>query len=183
MLKQTLLSLMICAVTLLAIFQPAHAQISEFKITASDAEVSDFFGNSVSISGDYAIVGAIADDDDGLESGSAYIFKRSGTSWAQEAKLLASDGSSGDEHGYSVSISDGYTIVGARNDDDKGIFSGSAYLYGFCGPFITGIIDVPHDQGGWVTLNWDASNVSSGIYLYRLQADDFVQTKKMLLLK
>ena len=47
---------------------------TEFKITASDAAADDYFGNSVSISGDYAIVGAILDDDDGINSGSAYIF-------------------------------------------------------------------------------------------------------------
>ena len=122
MLKQTLLALSICAVASLSIPQPAHAQISEFKITADDGAASDFFGESASISGDYAIVGAIADDDGGTNSGSAYIFKRSGTSWAQEVKLLplkldgTSDGAEGDEFGYSVSISGDYTIVGARFD-------------------------------------------------------------------
>ena len=36
---------------------------------------------------------------------------------------------------------------------------------------------------GMHRVNWDASNVSSGIYFYRLQAGDFVQTRKMVLLK
>ncbi|MFQ6092897.1 MAG: LamG-like jellyroll fold domain-containing protein, partial [bacterium] len=83
----------------------------------------------MSISGDYAIVGAHGDDDNGDASGSAYIFKRSGTSWSQQAKLTASDGAGGDEFGISVSISGDYAIVGARSDDDKGNASGSAYIF------------------------------------------------------
>ena len=44
------------------------------KLTASDGAGIDYFGVSVSISGDYAIVGAHYDDDKGTDSGSAYIF-------------------------------------------------------------------------------------------------------------
>jgi len=99
------------------------------KIVASDGADFDWFGISVSISGDYALVGASKDDDNGSDSGSAYIFKRSGTSWAEEAKLTASDGVSGDEFGYSVSISGDYAIVGAFRDDDNGLSSGSAYIF------------------------------------------------------
>ena len=52
---------------------------SEIKLTASDGEASDEFGNEVSISVDYAIVGAVDDDKDGnLSYGSAYIFIRKG---------------------------------------------------------------------------------------------------------
>jgi hypothetical protein len=44
------------------------------KLKASDAAADDQFGNSVSISGNYAIVGAYLDDDAGSESGSVYIY-------------------------------------------------------------------------------------------------------------
>ena len=64
---------------------------TEFKITATDAAVGDGFGLSVSISGDYIVVGAPNDDDEGSNSGSAYVFKRNRTIWIQEAKLTASD--------------------------------------------------------------------------------------------
>ncbi len=99
------------------------------KLTASDGNDIDYFGNSVSISGDYAIVGAYLDDDYGVDSGSAYIFKRSGTSWSEQVKLLASDGADYDWFGYSVSISGDYAIVGAYADDDYGTNSGSAYIF------------------------------------------------------
>ncbi|MHC4338416.1 MAG: FG-GAP repeat protein, partial [Planctomycetota bacterium] len=100
------------------------------KLLAADGNDADLFGWSVSISGDYAIVGALADDDSGITSGSAYIFKRSGTSWSEQAKLTAADGAAGDRFGYSVAISGGYAIVGACYDDDNGSNSGSAYIYG-----------------------------------------------------
>ncbi|MCH8305534.1 MAG: FG-GAP repeat protein, partial [Candidatus Marinimicrobia bacterium] len=106
-----------------------YAQLGEFKINASDGVSFDEFGYSISISGDYAVVGAWADDDSGSSSGSAYIFKRAGESWVQEAKLLASDGAAGDQFGWSVSISGDYAVVGAIFDADNGSLSGSAYIF------------------------------------------------------
>jgi len=99
------------------------------KINANDAAVADYFGHSVSISGEYTVVGAIGDDDRGSSSGSAYIFKRHGTSWNEQTKINANDGVKEDNFGYSVSISDEYVVVGAIGDDDKGPFTGSAYVY------------------------------------------------------
>lgn len=99
------------------------------KITAGDAAPDDLFGYSVSIDGDYACIGANFDDDGGLNSGAAYIFKRSGTSWSQQAKLTASDASAGDLFGYSVSISGDYACIGAYGNDDSDSNSGSAYIF------------------------------------------------------
>jgi len=99
------------------------------KLFASDGASNDKFGKSVSIDGDYAIIGAFYDDDNGNESGSAYIFYKSGTSWIQQAKLTASDGATDDNFGCSVSISGDYVIVGADHDNDNGTNSGSSYIY------------------------------------------------------
>ena len=99
------------------------------KLTASDAAAGDEFGISVSISGDTAIVGAHQDDDAGADSGAAYIFVRSRDTWAEQAKLTASDAAAGDRFGNSVSISGNFAIVGAHQDDDVGNESGSAYSF------------------------------------------------------
>ncbi|MCP4120792.1 MAG: hypothetical protein GY751_03485, partial [Bacteroidetes bacterium] len=99
------------------------------KLKASDYSTYDSFGGSVSISGDYAVIGAYGDDDNGKSSGSAYIFKRDGTSWAQQVKLTPNDGSAYDSFGGSVSVSEDYAIIGARGDDDQGNSSGSAYIF------------------------------------------------------
>ena len=99
------------------------------KINASDGAGGDYFGRSVAISGDYAVVSAHHDDDAGSSSGSAYIFKRNGTTWTEQAKINASDGAAYDYFGYSVAISGDYAVVGAMYDDDAGSDSGSAYLF------------------------------------------------------
>jgi len=114
---------------LLALAIISCASADEVKLTASDGEQGDNFGYSVSISGKYAIVGAYLDADNGVESGSAYIFKYNDTSWIEQTKINANDGVKEDNFGYSVSISDEYVVVGAIGDDDKGPFTGSAYVY------------------------------------------------------
>ena len=105
---------------------------NEVEITASDGAPADHFGSSVSIVGNYAVVGAWGDDDNGENSGSVYVYELdtdTGT-WGNEVKLAASDGSGDDRYGYSVSIDGEYVIVGARYDDDNGDESGSVYIYG-----------------------------------------------------
>ncbi len=103
--------------------------LEQAKLLASDGSANNHFSSSVSIDGDYAIIGAYHDDDNGDFSGSAYIFTRSGSTWTEQAKLLAIDGQAGDEFGYSVSIDGDYAIVGARNEDYNGEDSGSAYIF------------------------------------------------------
>jgi len=104
----------------------------ETKLTASDAAVDDRFGISVSVSGDRIIIGAFNDDDAGSNSGSAYVYDFNGVSW-DETKLTASDAAAGDAFGFSVSVSEDRIIIGARDDDDAGSFSGSAYAYELVG--------------------------------------------------
>lgn len=99
------------------------------KLTADDGEYEDSFGNCVSISGNYAIVGAWNDDEIGTSSGSAYVFVRSGTVWTQQAKLVPGDGAAYDYFGNCVSISGDYAIVGSHYDDDNGAYTGSAYVF------------------------------------------------------
>ncbi len=110
------------------IYEWSGSAWAETKIIASDGAGGDAFGWSVSIEGDRAIVGAYADDDNGNASGSVYIYDWNGSTWV-ETKVTASDGTSNDAFGESVSIADNRSIVGARYDDDKGSNSGSAYIY------------------------------------------------------
>jgi len=97
------------------------------KLTAGDAAAGDNFGYSVGISGSTAIVGAYQDDDNGDDSGSAYLFDT--TTGTQTQKLIADDGAANDYFGTSVGLSGTTAIVGAPSDDDNGRFSGSAYLF------------------------------------------------------
>jgi hypothetical protein len=99
------------------------------KLTASDAAAGDLFGLGISISGDTIVVGAHRDDAPYSDSGSAYVYTRSGTTWTQQAKLTASDGAAGDRYGQSVFIRGDSIMIGAPYDDDNGADSGSVYLY------------------------------------------------------
>ena len=97
------------------------------KLTATDAAPNDSFGVSVAISGNRAIVGAELNDDDGTNSGSAYLFDVAlGT---ELFKLRADDADAFDQFGFSVAIDGSTAIVGAHKDDDDGSLSGSAYLF------------------------------------------------------
>ena len=102
------------------------------KLTASDGAADDVFGVSVSVSGDTVVVGANWDDDNGSASGSAYVFEKPVGGWTdatETAKLTASDASASDHFGVSVSVSGDTVVVGAHWDNDKGINSGSAYVF------------------------------------------------------
>ncbi|MDY7110593.1 MAG: FG-GAP repeat protein [Planctomycetota bacterium] len=103
--------------------------IEEAKLLASDGAAADRFGCSVAISGDIGVIGAEKDDDNDDDSGSAYVFRRVGANWTEEAKLLASDGAAEDDFGCSVSISGEIAVIGASGDDDHGSKSGSAYVF------------------------------------------------------
>lgn len=107
--------------------------VEEQELLASDGAAFDFFGHSVAIDGDIAVVGAPEHDDSGYGSGSAYVFRFNGSSWVEEQKLIASDGAGLDYFGSSVTISGVVIVVGAYLDDDKGFASGSAYVFRFNG--------------------------------------------------
>jgi len=111
------------------------------KIVASDRAESDYFGWSVDICGDYAIVGAYGEDEDEIggntliESGSAYVFKNNTGTWSEIDKIVASDREFGDRFGYTVAINGDYAVVGAylEDEDENGLNShdnaGSAYIF------------------------------------------------------
>ena len=97
------------------------------KLTAFDGAAFDSFGQSVSISENKLVVGTYADDDDGVNSGSAYVFDINDLS-AQPTKLTAPDAAARDTFGRSVSISgDKIFVSGDQNDDPEN--SGSVYVY------------------------------------------------------
>ncbi|MHC4414135.1 MAG: M12 family metallo-peptidase [Planctomycetota bacterium] len=102
------------------------------KLVASDGVAGDFFGRSVAVSGNVALLGAYGVDDNGIEAGAMYVYRRGGSTWNEEAKLGASDDGAGDRFGFAVALSGDAAIVGAFADDDAGSSSGSAEI--FAGP-------------------------------------------------
>jgi len=98
------------------------------KLVAEDGVPNDYFGASVALDGNTALVGAYGDDV-GVNShqGSAYVFTRSGSTWTQQAKLVAGDGAITDRFGFSVTLDGDTALVGAYPDDVGAI--GSAYVF------------------------------------------------------
>jgi hypothetical protein len=97
------------------------------KLLASDGAKGDQFSYyGISLDGDTAIIGANHDDDMGANSGSAYVFTRTGTTWTQQQKLLASDGAAGDDFGFNIALSGNTALIGADGNDNT---SGSAYVF------------------------------------------------------
>ena len=171
------------------------AQITETKIIPSDGAPNDYFGLSVSVSGEHSIIGANWDDDQGGRSGSAYIFRHDNVGWTEESKITASDGEPFDFFGAAVSVSGDYAIVGSPLDDDNGLSTGSAYIFSR-----EGIEWVQKDKllasdggtffafGSSVSIDGDyaivgapGANLESGAaYIFRREDTDWVEEAKLL---
>ena len=108
--------------------------VQEQKLTASDPAVEDWFGWSVSLKGDLALVGAILDDDYANGSGSAYIYTFDGTEWSETAKLRYEEVEGVHAFGVSVATDGEHVIVGANfTTVDEQAEAGAAYIYGGLG--------------------------------------------------
>ena len=126
-------------------------------LKASNTEAGDSFARSVAVSGDLALVGAPSEassatgingdqsDNTAPNAGAAYVFARSGTAWAQQAYLKASNTDPGDQFGFSAALSGATVLVGAHGEDsnttgvngdgsnNSAAGSGAAYIFtGFC---------------------------------------------------
>ncbi|HZL98734.1 MAG TPA: IPT/TIG domain-containing protein, partial [Planctomycetota bacterium] len=104
----------------------------EAKLVGTDAAVCDLAGSAVSIyptDNDLAAVGAPGKDGTGTDSGAVYLFRRTGTTWAQEAKLTASDAGAGDQFGCAVAVSGDLVAVGAYLEDTGATDAGAVYIF------------------------------------------------------
>jgi uncharacterized repeat protein (TIGR01451 family) len=120
------------------------------KIMAPDGAAGDQFGRAVGIGGNIASIGAPFDDDNGENSGSAYLvyFRISSgqEGWDQAVKIIASDGASNDQFGFSADQRSGHIVIGAP----KASNTGAIYFYDT--PFVLGTMQIstdvePNDPG------------------------------------
>src|SRR5690349_174476 len=120
-------------VALVAIGLMASAALANFsqrqKITSTPRGVGAQFGNAVAVSGNTMVVGAQFDGTTASQAGAAFVFVTDGTTWTQQARLLANDGAVADKFGTSVAISGDTIIVGAFNANAPLSNSGAAYVF------------------------------------------------------
>jgi len=112
------------------------------KIVASDRESFNWFGEKVSISGDYLVIAAKEESDDAQgnnrmgEAGAAYVFQKNvSDEWFEVQKITASDRSTFANFGTDVDIDGNYIAVGAilEGEDTSGANTlqeaGAAYIF------------------------------------------------------
>jgi len=164
------------------------------KLTPSRGAAHAYFGYSLSIDGDFAIVGAVGEND---HAGAAYVFMWNGAQWTEQARLTASDREAGDNFGYSVSISGDTAIIGAMGDADNGPNAGAAYIFVRNGSEwaeqakLTAADGAQGDHFGWrvaISENTvlvgaveadDLSGNSGAVYVFVRDEGTWIQTQKL----
>ena len=95
----------------------------EAELTASEGTAYDYFGASVALSGNTALVGAPL-------QGAAYVFEGTGTTWSEQAQLTPSDGTQSNQFGSSVAVSGSTAVVGAYCQTvGSNVDQGAAYVF------------------------------------------------------
>jgi hypothetical protein len=97
--------------------------VEEAKLIDPEPEYPDCFGQSVSIDGDLAFIGAHGDS---WLVGAAFVYRNDGTQWVFEDKLIAPDPGAQDWFGYSVAVSGNTAVAGAPQADGQ---NGAAYVF------------------------------------------------------
>ncbi len=108
------------------------------KLLASNAGGFDYFGNTVSVSGDKVVVGAYGNGTMGSYAGMAYVFELSSGTWSETQTFFNPNGENYDYYGCSVSISGETVIIGASGDNTASNGAGAIFIWKNCIP-TTGI--------------------------------------------
>jgi hypothetical protein len=167
------------------------------KLMASDAVFGDNFGVSVAISadGNTALIGAANEDTSpNTNNGAAYVFTRSGTTWTQQVKLVASDAASNDSFGREVSISsngDTALVASPNESTSPNLSNGAIYAFTRSGTTWTQRQKIMLEDartsdnfGQFVHISGDGSTFVAGsntdfVYVYTLFANTWRQQAKL----
>ncbi len=119
--------------------RPGSAHVFEFengrwtqvaRLMAKDAAGGDELGNSVGISGDFAVAGAEYNNGEvGSNAGAAYVFERIGGRWTEVQKLTPRDARRSANFGEYVAIEGTVIVIGCRFDETLGNKAGAAYVF------------------------------------------------------
>ena len=171
--------------------------IAPAKLTASDGQAGDLFGQAVAVSGTTVMVGARLGGT--TDTGSVYVFRWDGNQWVEETALTASDGAEGDWFGNAVALSGNTVLVGAYTDDVGGkIDAGSAYVFRWDGDHLVEEAKLTASDGKAedlfgtsVALSGDTIQVGAqranpggiqgagAVYVYRWDGNQWVERAKL----
>ena len=101
------------------------------RLLASDGALNDYFGWSVDLDGNTALIGTLYGPGNiNPDQGAAYVFVRNGTTWTQQQRLAASDGQLGAHFGTAVSLDNNTALIGAPDHQlQPGLTTGAAYAF------------------------------------------------------
>jgi FG-GAP repeat len=123
--------------TFLSADTPSNLENEKNNLAASDGAASDALGTSVAIDGDEIVAGAPAANGPTADQGAVYTFARDTAGHLETGKLLASDGTGGDQLGHSVAIQGDEIVAGASGDSiNSNSSQGSAYTFARTGPAV-----------------------------------------------
>jgi hypothetical protein len=181
---------------------PSRGQIEVAKLNATPHGGSDDFGDVVSVSGDVVVVGAQRGlNDAGESTGAAYVFRRNGNGWMQEAKLTEASSIVDSAFGCSVSVDGDTIVVGAYyTENSVGVRTEAAYVFGYDGvEWVEKDKLTAHDgmvndwYGHWVAVEGDiivvgsffhdhVSNNAGSCYIYRynVNSESWQQQRELL---
>jgi hypothetical protein len=166
------------------------------KLLADDLADDDGFGGSLSLDGDRAVAGASRKDDGADDAGAAYVFRREGDDWVQEARLLSLYPQLRDYFGYSVSISGDRVAVGAPGTDLAGEDAGAVYIFrredtnwvvetilvpsDVVADLRIGIVDLDGDRlVVGAPLDMHAGHSSGSVYVFRREGTRWIEEAKL----
>ncbi len=158
--------------------EQAGSLTQQVKLTADDARPNSYFGGALAASGETIIIGSQWDDDVAAFAGAAYIFRRTGSTWSQEAKLFAPDGVAQDYFGGVVAFEGNVAAITSIGQDAGANGAAAVYLFqrtGSTWSFLTKLIDPQPTVGGrfghslgvygdWVAVG---SNITDRACIYR----------------
>ncbi len=148
------------------IFQQSGSTWSETqKLVPNDGDDLDFFGGSVAMHQGNIVIGSSKDDDNGENSGSAYIFEMIGSNWVEQLKITPYDGAAEDTFGSVVGIYGNTVVVGSPRHPSFFSDAGAVYIYSISqAPPAIVTIQSPNDSlsyqsGASVVLQWESVGV------------------------
>ncbi len=167
------------------------------RLTASDGAQDDKFGLSVDISGDYVVVGAMHDDENGSYSGSAYVFTKPAGGWTdmdETAKLKAQGGGEFDQFGKSVAIEGDIISIGAPGHNQSESYPGYVYLFkkpstgwesvssdksvtaGPAGGYFGSFVSI---SNGTMAIGAPKADAKGAAYIFTESGDEWIYTAKL----
>lgn len=181
----------------------ADAWTQVAKLTASDggASFGASFGWSVAISGDTAVVGAHHGDNNGVASGSAYVFRKVAGTWTEIAKLTPAGEIYDQAHfGVSVAISGETILISAYYDDGLAEQAGSVFFFENINGVWTEVAKRTASDGAaydhfgmWVSICGDTAAVgahkhdevgvginSGAAYVFKRISDEWTEVSKLI---